>query len=183
MITAFCCQYTYPYLSSLLYCCHLLHAQCHNSPLVLPSPPQQSLLGSIPCVTLGLQEQQVKRDRAAQIADHRRVTNAVDRCPLCFSSTCRPRHLTISLGQTAYLALPARSDLIMRSCMMLWFAKPAFVCGSSMFVSCHLLCVCHKHVCLLLSERQASSRCPPSLSYKVNRACVVILFVNPHYQC
>ena len=56
----------------------------------------------------GLQEQQVKRDRAAQIADHRRVTNAVDRCPLCFSSTARPRHLTISLGQTAYLALPAR---------------------------------------------------------------------------
>ena len=45
-----------------------------------------------------------------------------------------------------------------------------------MFVSCHLCCVCHKHVCLLLSERQANSRCPPSLSYKVNRACVVILF-------
>lgn len=59
----------------------------------------------------GTKEQQVKRDRAAQIADHRRVTNAVDRCPLCFSSTRRPRHLTISLGQTAYLALPARGRL------------------------------------------------------------------------
>ena len=57
---------------------------------------------------LAVQEQQVKRDRSAQIADHRRLTNAVDRCSLCFSSSSRPRHLTISLGQTAYLALPAR---------------------------------------------------------------------------
>ncbi|DBA83040.1 TPA: hypothetical protein ACH3X1_006813 [Trebouxia sp. C0004] len=59
----------------------------------------------------GTKEQQVKRDRAAQIADHRRISNAVDRCPLCIASTSRPRHLTISLGQTAYLALPARGRL------------------------------------------------------------------------
>ncbi|DBA82399.1 TPA: hypothetical protein ACH3X2_000649 [Trebouxia sp. C0005] len=59
----------------------------------------------------GTKEQQKKRDRAAQIADHRRVTTAVDRCPFCFASTSRPCHLTISLGQTAYLALPARGRL------------------------------------------------------------------------
>lgn len=56
----------------------------------------------------GTKEQQQKRDRARQIADHRRGANAVDQCSLCFSSVSRPRHLTISLGQTAYLALPAR---------------------------------------------------------------------------
>ncbi|KAL0044021.1 hypothetical protein WJX82_003090 [Trebouxia sp. C0006] len=59
----------------------------------------------------GTKEQQKKRDRSAQIADHRRVTNAMDRCSLCFASTSRARHLTISLGQSAYLALPARGRL------------------------------------------------------------------------
>ncbi|KAL3152781.1 hypothetical protein ABBQ38_012367 [Trebouxia sp. C0009 RCD-2024] len=60
----------------------------------------------------GTKEQQQKRDRSRQIADHRRGANAVDRCSLCFSSVSRPRHLTISLGQTAYLALPARGRLV-----------------------------------------------------------------------
>ena len=57
---------------------------------------------------LYMQEQQQKRDRSAQIADHRRSTQALDRCNLCFGSAARQRHLTISLGQTAYLALPAK---------------------------------------------------------------------------
>lgn len=69
-----------------------LHAQLHESQTGL-------------CCA---QEQQQKRDRSTQIADHRRAANAVDRCSLCFSSASRPRHLTVSLGQTAYLAIPAR---------------------------------------------------------------------------
>ena len=56
----------------------------------------------------GTKEQQQKRDRSSQIADHRRSMQSLDRCNLCFASAARQRHLTISLGQTTYLALPAR---------------------------------------------------------------------------
>lgn len=55
-----------------------------------------------------LQEQQAKRQRSAHISDHRRMTSALDKCPFCFGSAARARHLTISLGQCSYLALPAR---------------------------------------------------------------------------
>ena len=110
---------------------------------------------------LGLQEQQTKRDRSAQIADHRRVTNAVDRCSLCFASTSQPRHLTISLGQTAYLALPARSDLISPICKMLWLVRPAFLCGARMSVSCYLSCVFQ--ACLSLAIQTAGQLTLPSL--------------------
>jgi len=119
---------------------------------------------------LGLQEQQKKRDRSAQIADHRRVTNAMDRCSLCFASTSRARHLTISLGQSAYLALPARSDLVMHSLLdVVACEASAFLCGAKTSVSCYFLCVfqallslaifcvCFKHICLLLSFLCVSS--------------------------
>ena len=59
-------------------------------------------------VCAAIQEQIQKRDRSAQIADHRRSMQALDRCNLCFGSAARQRHLTISLGQTSYLALPAK---------------------------------------------------------------------------
>lgn len=38
----------------------------------------------------------------------RRASNAVDACTFCFSSKRRPRHLTIAIGQTAYLMLPPK---------------------------------------------------------------------------
>ena len=38
----------------------------------------------------------------------RRATNALEACPWCFSSKRRPKHLTVSIGQTAYLMLPPR---------------------------------------------------------------------------
>ncbi len=43
----------------------------------------------------------------AQVADFRRSSGAQARCGLCFASAARPRHLTIAIGHTAYLALPA----------------------------------------------------------------------------
>ncbi len=123
--------------TDVIRCLHSATTALEFCPLFLTThhlaPPQ--------VLPLGLQEQQKKRDRAAQIADHRRVTNAVDRCPLCFGSASRPRHLTISLGQTAYLALPARSDPVMCSLLFPCFVKHAFLCVSSTSVSCYLSCV------------------------------------------
>ena len=58
-----------------------------------------------------LQEQQTKRQRSAHISDHHRMTSALDKCPFCFGSAARARHLTISLGQCSYLALPARCSV------------------------------------------------------------------------
>jgi len=42
-----------------------------------------------------------------QVADFRKTSGAQARCGLCFSSAARPRQLTIAIGHTAYLALPA----------------------------------------------------------------------------
>ena len=38
----------------------------------------------------------------------RRATNALESCPWCFSNKGRPKHLTVSIGQTAYLMLPPK---------------------------------------------------------------------------
>lgn len=42
-----------------------------------------------------------------QVADFRKSSGAQARCGLCFASAARPRQLTIAIGHTAYLALPA----------------------------------------------------------------------------
>ena len=49
-----------------------------------------------------------QRQRAAQISDLHRSNKALDACNLCFGSGRRSKHLTVALGQTAYLALPDR---------------------------------------------------------------------------
>ena len=55
-----------------------------------------------------VQEQVQKRERQATVAEYRRATSAVDNCTLCFASARRQRHLTVAIGQSSYLALPAR---------------------------------------------------------------------------
>ena len=102
-----------PLLSSVPCLCHCPCPPPHPCPYLYPylyphPTPTLSLLKPPQVTSVWVQEQQQKRDRAQQIAEHRRGANAVDRCSLCCSSASRPRHLTISLGQTAYLALPAR---------------------------------------------------------------------------
>ena len=62
-------------------------------------------------IRIGNFEKQVQQRRAA-IADHRRMTSALDACALCFASAKRAKHLTIAIGQTSYLALPERCDHI-----------------------------------------------------------------------
>jgi len=53
-------------------------------------------------------ETAAKRQRTSQIADLRRTNNALDNCNLCFGSTRLAKHLTIAMGQTAYLSIPDR---------------------------------------------------------------------------
>ena len=61
------------------------------------------------------QEQVQKRERQATIAEYRRATSAADSCVLCFASARRQRHLTVAIGQSSYLALPARWALTART--------------------------------------------------------------------
>ena len=44
---------------------------------------------------------------AMQVAEFRREAGAQARCGLCFTSGARKKELTIAIGHTAYLALPA----------------------------------------------------------------------------
>lgn len=53
-------------------------------------------------------EKAVKRQRTSQIADLRKTDQALDNCNLCFGSPKMRKHLTIALGQTAYLSIPER---------------------------------------------------------------------------
>jgi hypothetical protein len=41
-----------------------------------------------------------------------------DQCRLCFASSNRPRHLAIAIGQSSYLALPARGRLVPGHCLI-----------------------------------------------------------------
>jgi hypothetical protein len=43
---------------------------------------------------------------------------AQDQCRLCFASAARPRHLAIAIGQSSYLALPARGRLVPGHCVI-----------------------------------------------------------------
>ncbi|KAK9827469.1 hypothetical protein WJX74_004333 [Apatococcus lobatus] len=64
----------------------------------------------------GNKEQHAQREKAARIADYKRMTSAQDQCNLCFASPRRSRHLTISIGQSAYLLLPPRARLVPGHC-------------------------------------------------------------------
>lgn len=53
-------------------------------------------------------EKAVKRQRTSQIADLRKLNNALDNCNLCFGSARLSKHLIAALGQTVYLSIPER---------------------------------------------------------------------------
>lgn len=54
-----------------------------------------------------VQDQQA-RDTRRQISDYHRVNRLLDACVWCLASSRRPKHLTLSIGQTVYLGLPHR---------------------------------------------------------------------------
>uniref|UniRef100_A0A061SMS2 CwfJ-like protein n=1 Tax=Tetraselmis sp. GSL018 TaxID=582737 RepID=A0A061SMS2_9CHLO len=63
---------------------------------------------------------QAQRSKAAQVADYRRMQSTQDRCHFCFGGQARERvkHLTIAIGQTAYLVLPASGRLVPGHCQI-----------------------------------------------------------------
>lgn len=63
-------------------------------------------------------EVQVAREKQRQIKEYKRYNSAVDQCRLCFASSNRPRHLAIAIGQSSYLALPARGRLVPGHCLI-----------------------------------------------------------------
>lgn len=54
----------------------------------------------------------IQKEKHRQVKQHRQHTNALEKCNLCFSSSARPKHLTIALGEATYLALPSKGRLV-----------------------------------------------------------------------
>ncbi|EFN55254.1 hypothetical protein CHLNCDRAFT_134588 [Chlorella variabilis] len=63
-------------------------------------------------------EGQQQRDKQRQIREYNRMNSALEKCRLCFSSASRPRHLAVAIGQSSYLALPARGRLVPGHCVI-----------------------------------------------------------------
>lgn len=99
---------------SLITLCHAaLRSVVHSLAELFVDPWQAGASGQSSAadsrgVLAGVQAKAARRERAAQVADARRITSALDRCQLCFSSAARRRNLTLAIGQSAYLALPSR---------------------------------------------------------------------------
>ncbi|KAL4428538.1 hypothetical protein ABPG75_002627 [Micractinium tetrahymenae] len=63
-------------------------------------------------------ERESQREKQRQIREYNKMTSALDQCRLCFSSSHRPRQLTLAIGQSTYLALPARGRLVPGHCVI-----------------------------------------------------------------
>ncbi len=53
-------------------------------------------------------QQQQHKDKQRQVSEFHKVNRMLEACVYCFSSARRPKHLTLSIGQTVYLGLPHR---------------------------------------------------------------------------
>ncbi|GAB4814505.1 hypothetical protein N2152v2_001551 [Parachlorella kessleri] len=62
---------------------------------------------------------QAAREKQRQIRDYKRLSSALDQCTRCFASASRPKHLTVAIGQGAYLALPERGRLVPGHCCII----------------------------------------------------------------
>ncbi|CAH1159337.1 unnamed protein product [Phaedon cochleariae] len=57
------------------------------------------------------------RDRA--ISEHKKVTKSLENCIRCIQSESMPKHLMISMGETAYLSLPTYEPLTEGHCLII----------------------------------------------------------------
>lgn len=64
-------------------------------------------------------EELAKREKNRQIKDYKRLSSALKQCRLCFTSDSRPKHLTVSIGTAAYLALPERGRIVPGHCCVI----------------------------------------------------------------
>eukprot|EP00884_Botryococcus_braunii_P013106 jgi/Botrbrau1/21797/Bobra.0190s0022.1 len=63
-------------------------------------------------------EKLAQRHKAKQVSEYRKATSATDNCTYCLASARRPRHLTVAIGQVAYLMLPLRGRLVAGHCQI-----------------------------------------------------------------
>jgi len=64
-------------------------------------------------------EELARKEKARQIRDYKRLNSALEKCRLCFASSARKKHLTVSVGMSAYLALPERGRLVAGHCCII----------------------------------------------------------------
>lgn len=61
-------------------------------------------------------EELARKEKAKQVRDYKRMTRALDHCKLCLQSQSRKKHLMISIGTCAYLALPDKGRMVPGHC-------------------------------------------------------------------
>ena len=64
-------------------------------------------------------EELARKEKERQIRDYKRLNTALEKCRLCFASSARRKHLTVSIGTSAYLALPERGRLVAGHCCII----------------------------------------------------------------
>lgn len=63
-------------------------------------------------------EAAAQKERARQVSDQRRLNTLLSGCEFCVDSPRRPRHLTVALGNHAYLRLPPRGRIVEGHCQI-----------------------------------------------------------------
>ncbi len=61
-------------------------------------------------------EELARKEKAKQVREYKSMSRALDKCRLCLNSEARKKHLMVSVGTCAYLALPERGRLVPGHC-------------------------------------------------------------------
>ena len=101
-------------------------------------------------------EEMARKEKQRQVRDYQKMSKALGACKLCLSSPSRPAFLAISMGTSAYLALPDKGRL-----------APG-------------------HCCIIPSEHLASSRLADETTWEEMRnfkKCVLQMFADKGQDC
>lgn len=60
-----------------------------------------------------------RKEKARQIREYKSTSRVLDRCKLCLGSNSRKKHLMVSVGTCAYLAIPEKGRLIPGHCCVM----------------------------------------------------------------
>lgn len=61
-------------------------------------------------------EELARKEKAKQVREYKSMSRALERCRLCLNSHSRKKHLMVSVGTCAYLALPEKGRLVTGHC-------------------------------------------------------------------
>jgi hypothetical protein len=84
----------------------------------------------------GTREQQQQREHRRQVEDYKRGQAREAACAYCPTSSTRPRHLSVAIGQASYLMLVPKGRLVPGHCCIV----PADHIGSTRQVRCRRVC-------------------------------------------